>query len=137
MRIPEPQRFDAARDEIFFPFEVMLSLVGKTVLAAIQFDYEPGFNTGEVGEISVDWDLPAELVATDLPIANHPPQPPFSVGLIAPKLTRAKGAGLEVQGANIAEVRPAARNTSPEGGGRGPRPSRGRVRDYGDSESVG
>jgi len=37
MRIPEAQRFDATRLQKSFPLHVMLALIRKTVLAAVQF----------------------------------------------------------------------------------------------------
>jgi hypothetical protein len=37
MRIPKSQRFNAARLQKLFPLHVMFALVGKTVLAAVQF----------------------------------------------------------------------------------------------------
>jgi len=78
MRIPEPQRFDAARDEIFFPFEVMLSLVGKTVLAAIQFDVQLRFFAKEIQIKIAQRMLPAEFVAAESPITQPAPHEFFS-----------------------------------------------------------
>ena len=37
MRIPKPQRLDAARLQKLFPFQIVFPLVGKIMLAAVQF----------------------------------------------------------------------------------------------------
>jgi hypothetical protein len=35
------------------------------VLAAIQFDNEPGFAVREIGNIGTDWKLPDKMIATE------------------------------------------------------------------------
>ena len=52
------------------------------VLASIDFDHDLLFSTNEVANIRAYVDLPCELAAVDLPIANTIPQYGFGVGLI-------------------------------------------------------
>lgn len=73
MRIPEPQRLDAARLQKFFPFQVMFTLVGKTVLAAVQFHIQLRLLAKEIQIIIAERMLAAEFVAAEPPIAQPAP----------------------------------------------------------------
>lgn len=50
------------------------------MLAAIAFDREPLFKTGEVENVRIDWKLPADLESTEAAVAQLGPQPLFRLG---------------------------------------------------------
>jgi hypothetical protein len=67
IRIPEPQRLNAERLQELFPFQIMLSLVGKTVLAAVQFHIQFRRLAKEIEIINTDRMLPTKFVNGETP----------------------------------------------------------------------
>jgi len=55
------------------------------MLTAIHFDDQAGFEAHKVHNVIADWYLTPELIATNLAIAQMPPQGSFCISLIAPK----------------------------------------------------
>ena len=56
--IPEPQDAKPIGSQEVVSLDVVRRIVG--VLAAVEFDDEPGFQTGEVTDVAADGPLPAE-----------------------------------------------------------------------------
>ena len=73
MRIPKPQRLDAARKQKFFPLRVVFPLVGKTVLAAVQFNIQFRLLAKEIKVVNADGMLPTKFVAGEPPVAEPAP----------------------------------------------------------------
>ena len=53
-----------------------------SMLPAVEFDHQPCFDAGEVGDIGADQELAAEFCVFDLPGAQALPQDPFDFGCI-------------------------------------------------------
>jgi len=70
MRIPKPQRLDPARFQKPLPGGVVFALVGKTVLAAVQFDVQVGLLAKEIQIVIAEGMLAAELVAAEPAVAQ-------------------------------------------------------------------
>jgi hypothetical protein len=77
-RIPKAHHTEALRHKECMALCVVFLLL--CVLAAIQFDDEPGFDTYEVGDVIADGMLPLELVAAQPAVAYQPPELLFGVG---------------------------------------------------------
>src|ERR1700694_3759575 len=73
MRIPEPQRLDAARLQKLLPFHIVFPLVGKTVLAAVQFNVQFCLLAKEIEIVNAEGMLAAELVTTEAPVTEPAP----------------------------------------------------------------
>ena len=73
MRIPEPQRLDAARLQKLFPLCVMFPLVEKSVLAAVQFHMQFRLLAEEIEIIIADGMLTTEFVAGESSVAQPTP----------------------------------------------------------------
>ena len=73
MRIPEPQRLDAARLQKLFAFHVVLPLVGETMLAAVHFNVQCRLLAKEIQMVAADGMLAAEFVAGETPVAQPVP----------------------------------------------------------------
>ena len=93
MRIPEPQRLDAARLQELFAFQIMFALVGKTVLAAVQFHIQLRLLAKEIQIVNAAGMLAAEFVATEPPVAQPAPHQFFRPGFILAKLAGAGDVG--------------------------------------------
>ena len=93
LRIPKAQRFDAARLQKFFPFQIMLSLVGKTVLAAVQFNVQFCFLAKEIKIVITERMLAAEFVAAEPPGAQPAPYQLLCPRFLLAELTGADEVG--------------------------------------------
>jgi len=89
MRIPESQRLDASRLQKFFPFQIMFALVGKTMLAAIEFHVQLRLLAKEIQIVNAQRMLAAELVAAEPPVTQPAPHQFFRPGFIFAKLAGA------------------------------------------------
>jgi len=89
MRIPESQRLDAARLQKLFALLVMLALVGKTVLAAVQFNVQFRLLAKEIEKINAERMLAAEFVAAEPPVAQPAPHQFFGPCFLFAKLAGA------------------------------------------------
>ena len=69
-----------------------------SVLAAIEFDREPGGAASEVDHEIADWQLARELCSVQLAGAQVRPQPQFRVGHVAAQLACDAGQSLSHQG---------------------------------------
>src|SRR5690349_18334649 len=67
-------------------------LAAFIMLAAIQFDDEPGLATCEVDDVEPKRDLAPELAAEQLPVSHLRPEPPLEIGLPRPEAARSPGA---------------------------------------------
>ena len=85
-RVPEPQRLDAERLQELFPLRIMLSLVGKTVLAAVQFHIQLRLFAKEIQIVNTARMLPAKFVAAEPPGAQPAPHQLFRPGFHLAKL---------------------------------------------------
>jgi hypothetical protein len=65
MRIPEPQSLDTSRLQKFSPFCIMILLVGKTVLAAVEFNCQFRLLAKEIKVVNTKRMLSAEFVASE------------------------------------------------------------------------
>ena len=76
-----------ADDGVAFAFEIVSSagvLFGiERMLAAVEFDDEPGLGAGEISDEWSDGDLPLPFEAADLAIAQAGPKFGFDLGLIS------------------------------------------------------
>jgi hypothetical protein len=93
MGIPEPQRLDAARLQKLFPFQVVFPLVGKTVLAAVQFDIQFRLLAKEIKVVNADGMLTAEFVAVEPSVTQPAPHELFRPRFIVAKLAGAFDVG--------------------------------------------
>jgi len=93
IRIPEPQRLDAARFQKLFPLRVVFPLVGKTVLAAIQFDIQFRFLAKEIKVVNADGMLATKLVVGKTAATQPAPHELFRPSFIFAKLAGAFGVG--------------------------------------------
>ena len=77
----------------------MLPLVGKTVLAAVQFDIQFRLLTKEIKMVNSDWVLAAKFIAAEATIAQPAPdqffRPSFILAKLAGSLDVGHGANLE------------------------------------------
>jgi hypothetical protein len=81
------------------------------VLAAIQLDNDVGVEAGEIDEKSIYRDLPAELAAGNLAIADDGPQSALGLGRLVAQIASAMRSGFEVgpfHAAKLAQERPAS-----------------------------
>ena len=93
MRIPEPQCLDAARLQKFFPLRIMFPLVGKTMLAAVQFHVQRRLFAEEIQMVDADGMLAPELVADETPVAQPAPDKFFCPCFLFAKLAGAFDVG--------------------------------------------
>jgi hypothetical protein len=93
MGIPKSQRFDAARLQKFFPLHVMLALIGKTVLAAVQFNVQFRLLTKEIQMVNADGILVAKFVAAKATVAQPAPDEYFRSRFLFAKLAGAFDVG--------------------------------------------
>ncbi len=98
MRIPEPQRFDAARFQKLFPFLVVSPLVGKTVLASVQFNIQLRLFAKEIQIVITDRMLASELVMAETSVAQPAPHQFFRPGFFFAKLAGALDVGHDREG---------------------------------------
>ena len=96
MRIPEPQRFDAARLQELFTFQIMFALVGKTMLAAVQFHIQFRLLAKEIQMVNAEGMLAAKFVAGEPPCAQPAPDKFFRPGFNLAKLASAGDVGHEI-----------------------------------------
>ena len=93
MRIPESQRLDAVRLQKLFPFKVVLPLVGKTVLAAVQFHIQCRLLAEEIEIINADRMLAAKFIAGETPVTQPAPDKFFRPRFFFAKLAGAFDVG--------------------------------------------
>jgi hypothetical protein len=79
------QHAPAERLQCRGPRRVVLGPI--TMLTAVQLNDQPRVQTGEIGEVTIDWDLPTEFEAAELAVAQDRPKLPFGVGRALAKLT--------------------------------------------------
>lgn len=79
--VPEAQDGIALGVEVSGAFLVSR---GIEMAAAIEFDNERRLPAGKIGEIGTYWQLANKLVAFDLPVPQHIPEPVFRLGFPAP-----------------------------------------------------
>jgi len=98
LRIPKPQRLDAARLEKLFPFQIVFPLFGKTVLAAVQFDVQFRLLAKEIQIIVSQRMLATKLVCSEPPVTQPTPhqlfRPSFNLTKLAGALNIGHGANL-------------------------------------------
>jgi hypothetical protein len=93
MGIPKSQCFDAARLQKFFPLHVMSALIGKTVLAAVQFNVQFRLLTKEIQIVDADGMLAAKFVAAKATGAQPAPDEFFRPRFLFAKLAGAFDVG--------------------------------------------
>ena len=93
MRIPKPQRLDAARLQKLFPLHIVFALIGKTVLAAVQFHIQIRFLAKEIEIVNADGMLAAKLVAGKTTATQPSPHELFRPCFLFAKLADAFDVG--------------------------------------------
>ena len=73
MRVPEPQCFNAARLQKRLAHRVMLLLIWKTMLTAVQFNVQPSLLAKEIQIVNANGMLPPEFVAVEAPVPQPAP----------------------------------------------------------------
>jgi hypothetical protein len=96
MGIPESQRLDAMRLQKLFPLSVVFPLVGKTVLAAVQFNVQFRLLTKEIQMVNADGMLAAKFVAAEATVAQPAPDEFFRPRFLFAKLAGAFDVGHDV-----------------------------------------
>ena len=95
MRIPESQCLDAARLQKLFPFQVVLPLVGKTVLAAVQFHIQCRLLAKEIEMVNSGGVLAAKFIAGETPVTQPAPDKFFRPRFFFAKLASAFDVGYD------------------------------------------
>src|SRR5208282_5879329 len=93
MGIPEPQCLDAARLHKLFPLRVMFALVGKAMLATVQFHIQLRFFAKEIQIVTANGMLAAEFVTIESPTSQPGPNRFFRPCFIFAKLAGAFAVG--------------------------------------------
>ena len=96
MRIPESQCLDAARLQKLFPLRIVFPLVGKTMLAAVQFHIQFRLLAKEIQMVNAEGMLAAKFVAGEPPCAQPAPDKFFRPGFNLAKLASAGDVGHEM-----------------------------------------
>ena len=86
MRIPKPQRLDVERLQKLFPFQIMLPLIRKTMLAAVQFHIQLRLLAKEIQIVNATGMLAAKLVAAEPSGAQPAPHQFFRPSVVLAKL---------------------------------------------------
>ena len=104
MRIPKTQRLDAARLQKLFALRVVFPLVGKTMLAAVQFHIQFRLLAKEIQIVNAERMLAAKFVAAEAPTAQPAPDKFFRPGFILAKLAGAFDVGHDGNLGNVDEM---------------------------------
>jgi hypothetical protein len=97
LRIPEPQRLDAERLQKHLALFVMLSLVGETVLAAVQLEVQHRLFAKEIQIVNADGMLAAKFIAAETAVTQPAPHEFFRPSFLFAKLAGAFDIGHEVR----------------------------------------
>jgi hypothetical protein len=104
MRIPKTQRLDAARLQKLFALRVVFPLVGKTMLAAVQFHIQFRLLAKEIQIVNAERMPAAKFVAAEAPTAQPAPDKFFRPGFILAKLAGAFDVGHDGNLGNVDET---------------------------------
>jgi hypothetical protein len=91
--IPIPHSLDATGFQKFLTLKIMLSLIGKSVLAAVQFHIQFGFLTKEVQKVNSQRMLAAEFITVEPPVTQPTPHELFGPGFFLPENAGTSGVG--------------------------------------------
>jgi hypothetical protein len=104
MRIPEPQRFNAARLQKRCALGIVIPRVRKAMLAAVQFNVQGRFLAEEIQIIDAHGVLTAEFVAAEAAVRQPAPDQLLRPSFLFAELTGAFNVGHEESLANGLEM---------------------------------